>query len=223
VKTVVNYDIAKNLDAHTHRIGRTGRAGEKGIAWTLILRKETPFAADLVRSLESSNSPIPPPLYDMAMANPWFRKTRQGKTTKFTSTTAAGPKGAGRGRMTGGIGFQSQAVPPPRTPGIGSGVPTGKEALMASFRTSFVPATENTLKASYTPPPPPPPPPKVAPKATEDAYNPDEPTVEDSPRRDDHRDRERGRESSDRRDRDRRDRDYYERRDRDRDRDYHRK
>ena len=30
VKTVVNYDIAHDIDSHTHRVGRTGRAGEKG-------------------------------------------------------------------------------------------------------------------------------------------------------------------------------------------------
>lgn len=30
IRTVVNYDIARDIDTHTHRIGRTGRAGEKG-------------------------------------------------------------------------------------------------------------------------------------------------------------------------------------------------
>lgn len=28
IKTVVNYDVARDIDTHTHRIGRTGRAGE---------------------------------------------------------------------------------------------------------------------------------------------------------------------------------------------------
>lgn len=28
VRTVVNYDVARDIDTHTHRIGRTGRAGE---------------------------------------------------------------------------------------------------------------------------------------------------------------------------------------------------
>ncbi|CAB1438728.1 unnamed protein product [Pleuronectes platessa] len=30
IRTVVNYDVARDIDTHTHRIGRTGRAGEKG-------------------------------------------------------------------------------------------------------------------------------------------------------------------------------------------------
>lgn len=36
IRTVVNYDIARDIDTHTHRIGRTGRAGEKGTAFTLV-------------------------------------------------------------------------------------------------------------------------------------------------------------------------------------------
>lgn len=35
-RTVVNYDIARDIDTHTHRVGRTGRAGEKGTAYVSI-------------------------------------------------------------------------------------------------------------------------------------------------------------------------------------------
>ena len=28
IKTVVNYDVARDIDTHTHRVGRTGRAGK---------------------------------------------------------------------------------------------------------------------------------------------------------------------------------------------------
>lgn len=27
IRTVVNYDVARDIDTHTHRVGRTGRAG----------------------------------------------------------------------------------------------------------------------------------------------------------------------------------------------------
>ncbi len=34
---MVNYDAAKDVDTHVHRIGRTGRAGDKdGTAYTLV-------------------------------------------------------------------------------------------------------------------------------------------------------------------------------------------
>ncbi|TRY98961.1 hypothetical protein DNTS_001232 [Danionella cerebrum] len=64
IRTVVNYDVARDIDTHTHRIGRTGRAGEKGVAYTLLTSKDTSFAGDL---------------------NPWFRKSRfkEGKGKKI--------------------------------------------------------------------------------------------------------------------------------------------
>jgi ATP-independent RNA helicase DbpA len=37
---VINYDIARDLQVHTHRIGRTGRAGNKGLACTLFAEKQ---------------------------------------------------------------------------------------------------------------------------------------------------------------------------------------
>ena len=51
IKTVVNYDVARDIDTHVHRIGRTGRAGEKGTAHTFLLPKDVNFAGDLVRNL----------------------------------------------------------------------------------------------------------------------------------------------------------------------------
>lgn len=33
---VVNYDMPPTVEAYTHRIGRTGRAGKKGIAITFL-------------------------------------------------------------------------------------------------------------------------------------------------------------------------------------------
>lgn len=37
---VINYQIARDLDVHVHRVGRTGRAGNKGLACTLVSKKE---------------------------------------------------------------------------------------------------------------------------------------------------------------------------------------
>ncbi len=39
--TVINFQIAREIEVHVHRIGRTGRAGKKGIALTIITEKET--------------------------------------------------------------------------------------------------------------------------------------------------------------------------------------
>jgi len=37
---VINFHIAKDPEVHTHRIGRTGRAGERGCAYSLFAEKE---------------------------------------------------------------------------------------------------------------------------------------------------------------------------------------
>ena len=45
IKSVVNYDAAKDMDTHVHRIGRTGRAGDKdGTAYTLLGPTQTRIA-----------------------------------------------------------------------------------------------------------------------------------------------------------------------------------
>ena len=36
VSLVVNYDMPNSIEQYTHRIGRTGRAGKKGIAITFL-------------------------------------------------------------------------------------------------------------------------------------------------------------------------------------------
>src|SRR5579859_3798220 len=48
---VVSYDIAHDPDTHTHRIGRTGRAGEAGLAMTLVTPRERPKALNIEEQL----------------------------------------------------------------------------------------------------------------------------------------------------------------------------
>ncbi|MFZ4860347.1 MAG: DbpA RNA binding domain-containing protein, partial [Desulfuromonadaceae bacterium] len=38
---VINYELPRDPEIHTHRIGRTGRAGEQGLALSLVTAHET--------------------------------------------------------------------------------------------------------------------------------------------------------------------------------------
>jgi ATP-independent RNA helicase DbpA len=53
---VVSYDIAHDPETHTHRIGRTGRAGQTGLAITLCTPRERPKAANIE---ELNGTPLP--------------------------------------------------------------------------------------------------------------------------------------------------------------------
>ena len=51
LKYVVNYDFPTTLEQYCHRIGRTGRQGHSGIAYSLITRNMAPLAKDLITLL----------------------------------------------------------------------------------------------------------------------------------------------------------------------------
>ncbi len=59
--------MARDIDTHTHRIGRTGRAGTKGTAYTLITSKDKDFAGHLVRNLEGANQEVSEELLEIAL------------------------------------------------------------------------------------------------------------------------------------------------------------
>ncbi len=47
---VINYELSRNPEIHTHRIGRTGRAGEQGLAVSLV----TPRESRLITAIEET-------------------------------------------------------------------------------------------------------------------------------------------------------------------------
>ncbi|XP_013064804.2 probable ATP-dependent RNA helicase DDX23 isoform X2 [Biomphalaria glabrata] len=63
VSMVINYDMARNIEDYTHRIGRTGRAGKAGVAITFITKDDSATFYDLKQVLlQSSASSCPPEL-----------------------------------------------------------------------------------------------------------------------------------------------------------------
>eukprot|EP00051_Salpingoeca_urceolata_P025193 m.448515 g.448515 ORF g.448515 m.448515 type:complete len:422 (-) comp20315_c14_seq41:6938-8203(-) len=66
VRNVINYDFPSTIEAYVHRIGRTGRAGQRGRAFSFFCQKDTRLAKRLVAVLTEAEQPVPPQLHHMA-------------------------------------------------------------------------------------------------------------------------------------------------------------
>jgi ATP-dependent RNA helicase DDX3X len=84
VAHVINYDAPNDIEDYTHRIGRTGRAGNRGLATTFLSADNKNIAHDLAGMLTSSKAEVPEWLIEMAPRR--------------------GGRGRGRGRGRGGRG-----------------------------------------------------------------------------------------------------------------------
>lgn len=61
LEAVINYDITPDPEVHVHRIGRTGRAGEKGIACSIYCDKDTRRIADIETYQQITINTLPLP------------------------------------------------------------------------------------------------------------------------------------------------------------------
>jgi ATP-dependent RNA helicase DDX5/DBP2 len=66
VRFVVNFDMPGTAEDYVHRIGRTGRAGEKGVSVSFFTDKHARLAGDIVKLCEEAGQPVPPLLLQMS-------------------------------------------------------------------------------------------------------------------------------------------------------------
>ncbi|XP_024902802.1 ATP-dependent RNA helicase DDX42 isoform X2 [Pteropus alecto] len=156
IKTVINYDVARDIDTHTHRIGRTGRAGEKGVAYTLLTPKDSNFAGDLVRNLEGANQHVSKELLDLAMQNAWFRKSRfkGGKGKKlnigggglgYRERPGLGSENTDRGNNNNVM--SNYEAYKPSTGAMGDRLTAMKAAFQSQYKSHFVAASLSNQKS----------------------------------------------------------------------------
>lgn len=159
IKTVINYDVARDIDTHTHRIGRTGRAGEKGVAYTLVTIKDKEFCPHLVRNLESTDQEVPKELLDIAEQVSWFNSQRS-KYFNPNKTNSSG-KMSFRQRERPGLGLVSGSSKTgsssdsysAKKHGSAVGPQTDraaalKQAFSNQFKSSFVSSSSTNAKSS---------------------------------------------------------------------------
>ncbi|KAL8236997.1 hypothetical protein R6Q59_018078 [Mikania micrantha] len=87
IRVVINYDFPTGIEDYVHRIGRTGRAGATGEAFTFFLEQDAKHASDLVKVLEGANQRVPEELRNMAARNGGMggRSRRWGSGSSFGS------------------------------------------------------------------------------------------------------------------------------------------
>lgn len=94
-RVVVNYDFPNGVEDYVHRIGRTGRAGATGLAYTFFGDQDAKHASDLIKILEGANQKVPPQVREMATRG-------GGGMNKFRRWGPPSSGGGGGGR--GGYG-----------------------------------------------------------------------------------------------------------------------
>ena len=94
IMTVINYDAAKNLDSHVHRVGRAGRMSksgqddgtgeqyQQGIAYTLLTRANADFAQSLADAFEREGRAVSQELLALSQQSKRYGGGRK-KNSKF--------------------------------------------------------------------------------------------------------------------------------------------
>ncbi|KAJ2726777.1 pre-mRNA processing RNA-helicase [Coemansia sp. Benny D115] len=90
LNVVVNYDCPNHMEDLVHRVGRTGRAGNKGDAFTFITPDQDRYASEVVKAMKLSG--LTPPEDVQAMADAFIDKVRQGKE-RHSGKSGFGGKG----------------------------------------------------------------------------------------------------------------------------------
>jgi len=83
VELVINYTFPLTIEDYVHRIGRTGRAGKKGLAITFFCptskgaQDEKAHAADIVKVMSDAKNPVPEALQALANTSGGVKATKK--------------------------------------------------------------------------------------------------------------------------------------------------
>ena len=66
IKCVINFDFPTTIEDYIHRIGRTGRAGATGMAFTFFTHSNAKYSRNLVKILREAGQVVNPALETMS-------------------------------------------------------------------------------------------------------------------------------------------------------------
>ncbi|XP_061735701.1 DEAD-box helicase 3 X-linked a isoform X2 [Nerophis ophidion] len=115
VKHVINFDLPSDIEEYVHRIGRTGRVGNLGLATSFFNDKNSNITKDLLDILVEAKQEVPSWLESLAYEHQHKSSSRGGRSKRFSGGFGARdyrqtPGGAGSfgsnrtGRNPGGHG-----------------------------------------------------------------------------------------------------------------------
>ena len=99
VRAVINYDFPGNVEDYVHRIGRTGRAGATGNAYTFFTARDDRKAGPLVKLMEDAGQQVPDELRAMVRGGGFM-----GLSMQFSNGRGGGGRGGGGNGHYGGGG-----------------------------------------------------------------------------------------------------------------------
>ncbi|KAM4561545.1 DEAD-box helicase 3 X-linked a isoform 2-T2 [Fundulus diaphanus] len=114
VKHVINFDLPSDIEEYVHRIGRTGRVGNLGLATSFFNDKNSNITKDLLDILVEAKQEVPSWLESLAYEHQ-HKSTTRGRSKRFSggfgardyrqsSGSSGGFTGNRSGRSTGGHG-----------------------------------------------------------------------------------------------------------------------
>ena len=78
LKMVVNFDAPNHLEDYVHRAGRTGRAGNTGLAVTFVAEDQERYTPDIVKALKQSGAEVPDDI--KKMSETFLERVKSGKS-----------------------------------------------------------------------------------------------------------------------------------------------
>ena len=115
ISFVCNYDMPSDIETYVHRVGRTGRAGAKGVAISFFTSDDYKLARKLVEVLREAEQEIPPTLLEYASRGGGGGGGRYGRGRSGGGGRRGGGGGGGGFGRTG-----ANAMPGPRLNGWGN-------------------------------------------------------------------------------------------------------
>ena len=90
---VINFDCPNHYEDYVHRVGRTGRAGADGTAWTFITPEQGQYAGDVIKAFEAQGIKKPPPSVEALWQKYKDARKLKGKTLMLKGSSGFGGRG----------------------------------------------------------------------------------------------------------------------------------